>query len=284
MPRQSLLLALTAASTAAVEGSSERLLIGDVFTESGSTPSRSLNEQNEAILKAMLGKETFHLHRDECLHEGDDGTAMYGQCDISLFPFCTGDTPNICFNRVNRQDAFWPDKHPRYYIDYDRVRCYPNRRNSVDFACSSCSPGRWCVPEGRCILDENLYGCWAAEDAAKETKDEIEDMIEDEIEDEVEDEIAEDATAEEEVSVMVAMTEDWEGNEVLSDYRSYSTNEIEDEIKDKVEDEIVEDTATEEEVAVMVAMTEDWEANEVLSDYPTYSPTFADYPTYSPTL
>ena len=72
--------------------------------------------------------------------------------------------PNICFNRINRQDAFWPDKHPKYYIDYNRIHCYPDQVHGVDFTCSSCSPGRWCIPEGRCILDENLYHCWAAEE------------------------------------------------------------------------------------------------------------------------
>ena len=139
-------------------------------------PRRSLNEQNEAILKAMLGKETFNILRDECLHEtSSDGIPVYGRCDILRFPFCTGENPNICFNRINRQDSFWPDKHPKYYIEYNRVLCVPDRIGNVDFTCSSCSPGRWCEPEGRCILDEKMYDCWAAEDAPAE-QDEVAPM------------------------------------------------------------------------------------------------------------
>lgn len=110
----------------------------------------------------MLGKEHFDSERDECLvhvHAGND-TAVYGRCDIRRFPYCHGDRPNICFNRINRQDAFYPDKHPKYYIDYNRVHCYPDRMYNDDFTCSSCSPGRWCMPEGRCILDEKRYHCW----------------------------------------------------------------------------------------------------------------------------
>ena len=183
MPRRAISLALIAASAATVvvqgQSSSARLLIGDVVqseseklrrpstssssSTASSSSSRSLSD-NEEILKSMLSKETFNLQRDECLHSTINGTSTYTTCDIRQFPYCTGDTPNICFNRLNRQDAFWPDKHPKYYIDYDRVRCYPNvGKNGNVFACSSCSPGRWCEPEGRCILDETMYSCWAEE-------------------------------------------------------------------------------------------------------------------------
>jgi len=109
----------------------------------GSQGERHLN--NEDILKDMLGKEHFSFETDECLTISGDGTETYGRCDIRHFPYCSGDRPNICFNRVNRQDKFYPDKHPYYYIDYNRVHCYPDRINNVDFTCSSCSPGRWCV-------------------------------------------------------------------------------------------------------------------------------------------
>ena len=176
MPRKTLLASIAAA--AAATGSSARLLIGDVLVasesdnlrrlSSHSSPSSSSQERflnsNEEILQAMLSKETFNIQRDECLDSVINGTATYSTCDIRRFPYCKGDTPNICFNRINRQDAFWPDKHPRYYIDYNRVRCYPEVGfNNVVFACSSCSPGRWCEPEGRCILDETMYSCWAGE-------------------------------------------------------------------------------------------------------------------------
>ena len=117
---------------------------------------------NEDILNAMLGKEHFDINKDECLTMVN-GTETYGKCDIRHFPYCHDEKPHICFNRVNRQDAFWPDKHPRYYIDYNRIHCYPDRVHNVEFTCSSCSPGRWCMPEGRCILDENMYHCWPNE-------------------------------------------------------------------------------------------------------------------------
>mmetsp|Transcript_1752 Transcript_1752/g.4395 ORF Transcript_1752/g.4395 Transcript_1752/m.4395 type:complete len:173 (+) Transcript_1752:118-636(+) len=172
MHRQALSLASVAA---AISGGSARLLIGDVMSESeglrGSPSQQQQQQQNDRrsltenvdILEAMLGKEHFDIERDECLQETVNGTAVYSRCDIRHFPYCTGDRANICFNRINRQDAFWPDKHPKYYIDYNRVHCYPDRANGVDFTCSSCSPGRWCMPEGRCILDENLYHCWSDE-------------------------------------------------------------------------------------------------------------------------
>mmetsp|Transcript_11646 Transcript_11646/g.24844 ORF Transcript_11646/g.24844 Transcript_11646/m.24844 type:complete len:166 (-) Transcript_11646:135-632(-) len=165
MTRKSLLLAIF--SSAIASGSSVQL-IGDVLSEqlrgSSSQPQqnqRALN--NMEILNAMLGKEHFDFERDECLIDNVDGTPVYGRCDIRQFPYCNGNRPNICFNRINRQDAFWEDKHPKYYIDYNRVHCYPDRFHNVDFTCSSCSPGRWCMPEGRCILDENMYHCWETE-------------------------------------------------------------------------------------------------------------------------
>ena len=149
----------------------------------------------------MLGKDRFDVLTDECLQEtSPDGTPVYGRCDILRFPYCSGDRPNICFNRINRQDSFWPDKHPRYYIDYNRVMCYPDRMYNVDFTCSSCSPGRWCEPEGRCILDENMYSCWAAEDAAAAEDEATEDAA-----------AADDAATEDEVVQVEARTAGWAG-------------------------------------------------------------------------
>eukprot|EP00956_Cyclotella_meneghiniana_P031164 scaffold80922_cov91-Cyclotella_meneghiniana.AAC.4 len=134
--------------------------IGDVMNEQlrGSSGHRDL-KSNDEILQHMLKKDFFD-GKDECL-EVVNGQATYGKCDIRKFPYCHGDKPNICFNRINRQDKFWPDKNPYYYIDYNRIHCYPDRINNVDFSCSSCSPGRWCAPEGRCILDEAGHHCWS---------------------------------------------------------------------------------------------------------------------------
>jgi len=79
-----------------------------------------------------------------------------GSCDMSRFPICQpGETR--CYNRKVWRDKFHVDiKQPMTYIDYDSVLCYPDgfRR-----ACSSCSPGRYCESEGRCILDEIDYNC-----------------------------------------------------------------------------------------------------------------------------
>ncbi|KAL9179921.1 hypothetical protein ACHAXT_007891 [Thalassiosira profunda] len=160
-------LALALAVAALASGGSAKQLIGDVISERlrGSSQARQPRrlDGNDDILQAMMKKEVFDHARDECLLDVVNGTATYGRCDIRQFPFCSGDTPHICFNRINRRDAFWPDKHPKYYIDYNRIHCYPDKLHGVDFTCSSCSPGRWCVPEGRCILDENKYHCWADE-------------------------------------------------------------------------------------------------------------------------
>ena len=185
MTRKALSLALVASALAHDGGvSAKQRLIGDVITEvddgggvvarrlssffqslrGGGGRQRSLSSNSE-VLDAMLTKEFFNPETDECLLSNDASgeEPVYGPCNIREFPYCEGDRPNICFNRINRQDAFWPDKHPRYYIDYNRVHCYPDVMFNVDFTCSSCSPGRWCMPEGRCILDENMYDCWGTE-------------------------------------------------------------------------------------------------------------------------
>ena len=80
----------------------------------------------------------------------------YGVCDESRFPKCREGKEQICYNRKPFRDRFYDDnRQPHYYIDYDLVLCYPNNFGS----CSSCTPGRFCHAEGRCILDENNYPC-----------------------------------------------------------------------------------------------------------------------------
>lgn len=88
---------------------------------------------------------------DVCLNS--DGT--YGACDTSLMPSCSGDQ-SICYNRRPRRDLFYVDtRQPYFYIDYDSVLCYPQDYNG----CSSCSPGRFCKSENRCILEDRNYPC-----------------------------------------------------------------------------------------------------------------------------
>jgi hypothetical protein len=78
-----------------------------------------------------------------------------GPCDTSRFPSC-GSDEEICYNRKPSRDHFHRDNHQHlYYIQYDRVFCYPRNWGG----CSSCSPGRYCLSEKRCILEEEGYPC-----------------------------------------------------------------------------------------------------------------------------
>ena len=76
-------------------------------------------------------------------------------CDFSRFPTC-GDNEDICYNRKPSRDHFHKDNHQhKFYIQYDRVFCYPTSWGG----CSSCTPGRYCKSEKRCILAEVGYDC-----------------------------------------------------------------------------------------------------------------------------
>lgn len=95
--------------------------------------------------------------RDVCNNNDDpDGTPTLGPCDESKFPKCEDGKTEICFNRKPSRDEFYSDNHqPLFYIQYDRVMCYPVNWG----ACSSCTPGRYCRSEKRCILDSKDYPC-----------------------------------------------------------------------------------------------------------------------------
>eukprot|EP00529_Nitzschia_sp_RCC80_P036570 CAMPEP_0113502104 /NCGR_PEP_ID=MMETSP0014_2-20120614/33352_1 /TAXON_ID=2857 /ORGANISM="Nitzschia sp." /LENGTH=191 /DNA_ID=CAMNT_0000396821 /DNA_START=169 /DNA_END=741 /DNA_ORIENTATION=- /assembly_acc=CAM_ASM_000159 len=86
-----------------------------------------------------------------------DGPPELGPCDKSKFPTCGGrDEEQICYNRKFSRDHFHADTHQhQFYIQYDRVFCYPEYWGG----CSSCTPGRYCLSEKRCILDEIDYPC-----------------------------------------------------------------------------------------------------------------------------
>ena len=96
-----------------------------------------------------------------CNNNVDDihnGRAILGVCDLSKFPICDEGKEEICYNRKPSRDHFTSDDgthQPIYYIEYDRVFCYPNNFGG----CSSCTPGRYCASEERCILDEVDYPC-----------------------------------------------------------------------------------------------------------------------------
>lgn len=89
-----------------------------------------------------------------------NGLNTFGTCDPAIhFPVCKSDE-FYCYNRINRHDKFYPDKNPYYYIEPRRVYCYSNSwLTEAKGACSSCSPGRFCASESRCILDEFVYNC-----------------------------------------------------------------------------------------------------------------------------
>jgi hypothetical protein len=114
--------------------------------------------------------DVFWPEHDECLNDEieetvivpDDGVTttytrtrpVYGPCNTTRFPVCDPDTQLICYNRRPRQDKFYRDiRQPYFFIDYRTVFCYPNTWGG----CSSCSPGRLCLSENRCILEDIYY-------------------------------------------------------------------------------------------------------------------------------
>mmetsp|Transcript_12899 Transcript_12899/g.23202 ORF Transcript_12899/g.23202 Transcript_12899/m.23202 type:complete len:141 (-) Transcript_12899:83-505(-) len=86
----------------------------------------------------------------------DDGRPQLGRCDVGRFPICDEDKEDICYNRKPSRDHFHPLTHQHlYYIQYDRVFCYPLSWGG----CSSCTPGRYCLSEKSCVLMEQDYPC-----------------------------------------------------------------------------------------------------------------------------
>lgn len=114
-----------------------------------------LTPEEEARLspsaQRLLQRMDREFPEDICKKGKDD----YGPCDKSKFPSCPSGT-QICYNRKPFKDRFFDDnRQPKYYIDYGLVFCYPDNFD----ACSSCTPGRYCKAESRCILDEKDYVC-----------------------------------------------------------------------------------------------------------------------------
>ncbi|GAX27169.1 hypothetical protein FisN_13Lh280 [Fistulifera solaris] len=80
---------------------------------------------------------------------------IYGPCDQSRFRQCEAGTL-ICYNRKPMRHTFYQDsRQPVFYINYDTIFCYPETWSG----CSSCAPGRYCLSEDRCILDDINYPC-----------------------------------------------------------------------------------------------------------------------------
>ena len=123
-----------------------------------STPAMAALLRNKAEMpegdsaKRNLQSRMDREFDDDVCKNGDND---YGECNRDKFPNCPGGT-QICYNRKPFKDRFFDDnRQPKYYIDYGLVFCYPDNFE----ACSSCTPGRYCRSEARCILDEKDYPC-----------------------------------------------------------------------------------------------------------------------------
>jgi hypothetical protein len=136
------------------------LLLAAVIATTTTTHAEQVQEESSLDLRSLRGVEEerhlrevdFFFSTDICKNEND----QFGECDQSRFPVCVEGQTMICYNRRPMRDAFYLDtRQPVYYIDYDNVQCYPD----TWLGCSSCSPGRYCTSESRCILDEQQYPC-----------------------------------------------------------------------------------------------------------------------------
>lgn len=98
----------------------------------------------------------FDVNVDLCNNSNNEDVEDLGRCDTGGFPSCDLKKEDLCYNRKPSRQHFDPITHqPVYYIQYDRVLCYPLSWGS----CSSCTPGRYCSSESRCILEEVDYPC-----------------------------------------------------------------------------------------------------------------------------
>mmetsp|Transcript_42516 Transcript_42516/g.83590 ORF Transcript_42516/g.83590 Transcript_42516/m.83590 type:complete len:120 (-) Transcript_42516:321-680(-) len=88
-------------------------------------------------------------------HSGDIcwNGKFHETCRSEAFPVCSTDE-HRCYYRTNRRDRFYADQNPYFYIDYEKVLCYGS-----EWECSTCTPGRYCLSEERCILDPNIFDC-----------------------------------------------------------------------------------------------------------------------------
>jgi len=111
--------------------------------------------EGDRSLKATF--DFFDIMRDICNNnpDGYDGIPTLGRCNVTRFPTC-GNGTQICYNRKPSRDVWDPiTKQPQFFIQYDRVFCYPDSFGG----CSSCTPGRYCQSELRCIFEDINYPC-----------------------------------------------------------------------------------------------------------------------------
>ncbi|GAX27170.1 hypothetical protein FisN_13Lh279 [Fistulifera solaris] len=111
--------------------------------------SQAEESHNERQLQSRIFDRLFP--EDVC----ENAPGIYGVCDPNRFRTCAEGTL-ICYNRKPMRNKFYQDiRQPYFYIDYENVFCYPERWTG----CSSCAPGRYCLSEFRCILDDVGYPC-----------------------------------------------------------------------------------------------------------------------------
>lgn len=117
-------------------------------------------EKNPAFHRSLQNKAAFDFFdpiEDTCDNSANptEDRPELSECDFGRFPVCE-DNEDICYNRKPSRDHFHKDNHQhKFYIQYDRVFCYPRNWGG----CSSCTPGRYCKSEKRCILEEVDYPC-----------------------------------------------------------------------------------------------------------------------------
>ena len=127
------------------------------------TTQQQSNPAFERSLRALQNKndkpsfDYFDPNEDRCDNSANptEDRPILEECNFSKFPTCENGY-DICYNRKPSRDHFHRDNHQhKFYIQYDRVFCYPTTWGG----CSSCTPGRYCKSEKRCILEEVGYPC-----------------------------------------------------------------------------------------------------------------------------
>jgi hypothetical protein len=124
-----------------------------VLTTASFVPRRSQRSLQTRKFDVFFNKTDLCNHDDNSTSRGYEETLA--TCDASKFPVCRSDEM-ICYNRRPSRTLFYNDtRQPVFYIDYRSVFCYPTTWQG----CSSCSPGRFCLSERRCILEDKDYPC-----------------------------------------------------------------------------------------------------------------------------
>lgn len=120
------------------------------------SPLKTLAQQPDVDHRALQSRRfDVYMPQTDFCRVSDTNDETFGPCDTTKFPVCP-DGELICYNRRPSRSLFYQDiRQPYFYIDYRNVYCYPDTWQG----CSSCSPGRLCLSENRCILQDIGYPC-----------------------------------------------------------------------------------------------------------------------------